>query len=288
MSTLPSETKIGLVALTVSDLDRSLRFYINALGFALIQREDRSALLGCGGEALLELVELPGARPKPPRTTGLYHFAILVPSRLDLARSLRHLAETRWPLQGASDHLVSEALYLADPDGNGIEIYRDRPRAEWPILGGQVQMATDPLDIDGVLGELAEDGRPWEGLQVGTTIGHIHLNVADLRQAEEFYCGVLGFDVMQSGYPGALFISAGGYHHHLGLNIWAGAGAPPQPSGTAGLRHYSVSLPDPSSLASLLDRLSRARLFVEPLHDGWLVRDPSQNGLWLSVATGRK
>lgn len=288
MNTLPSETKMGLVALTVSDLDRSLRFYINTLGFALIQREDRSALLGSGGEALLDLAELPGARPKPPRATGLYHFAILLPSRLDLARSLRHLAETRWPLQGAADHLVSEALYLADPDGNGIEIYRDRPRVEWPTRAGQVQMATDPLDVDGVLGELAQDGRPWGGLTAGMTIGHVHLHVADLRQAEDFYCGVLGFDVTQRGYPGALFVSAGGYHHHLGLNIWAGAGAPPPPAGTAGLRHYSILLPEPSSLASLLDRLSKARIPVEPLHDGWLLRDPSQNGLWLAAAAGKE
>ena len=287
MNTLPPETKMGLVALTVSDLDRSLRFYINTLGFALIQRDDRSALLGAGGEALLDLVELPGARPKPPRTTGLYHFAILLPSRSDLARSLRHLAEARWPLQGAADHLVSEALYLADPDGNGIEIYRDRPRAEWPTRAGQVQMATDPLDVDGVLGELAQDGRPWEGLPAGTAIGHVHLHVADLRQAEDFYCGVLGFDVTQRGYPGALFVSAGGYHHHLGLNTWAGAGAPPQPSGTAGLRHYGIVLPDPSSLTSLLDRLSEARIPVEPYHDGWLLRDPSQNGLWLAAAAGK-
>ncbi len=286
MNILPPETKIGPVALTVSDLDQSLRFYMNTLGFMLIQREDRVALLGAGGDALLDLVELPGARPKPLRTTGLYHFAILLPSRLDLARSLRHLAEARWPLQGAADHLVSEALYLADPDGNGIEIYRDRPRTEWPYRTGQVQMATDPLDIDGLLGELAQDDRPWAGLPAGTTMGHVHLHVADLRQVEEFYCGVLGFDVMQRGYPGALFVSAGGYHHHLGLNTWAGAGAPPQPSGTAGLRYFTILLPDSPSLASLLDRLERGRISIEPLQNGWFLRDPSHNGLWLASAAG--
>ena len=288
MSTTPPDTKMGPVALTVSDLGRSIRFYVNTLGFTLIQREDHWASLGAGGDALLDLVELPGARPKPPRTTGLYHFAILLPSRLDLARSLRHLAEARWPLQGAADHLVSEALYLADPDGNGIEIYRDRPRSEWLYRAGQVQMATDPLDIDGVLGELAQDGRQWEGLPAGAVIGHVHLHVADLRQAEDFYCGVLGFDVMQRGYPGALFVSAGGYHHHLGLNTWAGAGAPPQPSGTAGLRHYAILLPDSPSLASVLDRLERARISVEPLQNGWLLRDPSHNGLWLVAAAGEQ
>ena len=272
---------LGMVSLTVADLTRSLRFYGDMLGFSSIERGGTAVLLSAGGAPLLELVEQPGVKPKPPRTTGLYHFAILVPSRADLARSLRRLAEMRWPLQGAADHLVSEALYLADPDGNGIEIYRDRPRAQWPLRDAQVQMATDPLDVKGVLGELSQDDRVWNGLPAGTTIGHIHLHVADLRQAEEFYCGVLGFDVMQRGYPGALFVSAGGYHHHVGLNIWAGSGAPPQPAGTAGLRHYSVVLPDFSSLEGLLDRLKAARIPVEQRQDGWFLRDPSHNGLRL-------
>ena len=284
MSTLPPETKIGPVALTVSDLDRSLRFYVNTLGFALIQRGDNEALLGAGGEALLSLAELPGARPKPPRTTGLYHFAILLPSRLDLGRSLRHLAETRWPLQGAADHLVSEALYLADPDGNGIEIYRDRPRSEWLHRAGQVQMGTDPLDIDGVLGELAQDGRQWEGLPADAVIGHVHLHVADLRQAEDFYCGVLGFDVMQRGYPGALFVSAGGYHHHLGLNTWAGARAPAPAPGSRGLRSFTIVLPDDAALAATLAAVAVAGL--ETGEDGGrvVVTDPSGNRAVLTTA----
>lgn len=284
MHKLPSETNLGQVALTVANLDRSVRFYTETIGLAVIDHRATGAVLGVVGDALVSLVELPGARPKPPRTTGLYHFAILLPSRLGLARSLRHLVEARWPLQGAADHLVSEALYLADPDGNGIEIYRDRPRGEWTVIGDQVQMATDPLDVDGLFAELAQDGRAWTGLPAGTTIGHVHLHVADLRQAEEFYCGLLGFDVMLRGYPGALFVAAGGYHHHLGLNIWAGAGAPPQPAGTAGLRHYTVLLPDSSSLKGVLDRLEQAQVPAEAYQDGWLVRDPSHNGLWLAVA----
>jgi len=217
------DTTVGPVALTVADLARSEDFYTGVLGFRAIERGDRALTLAAGGAVpLLRLVEQPGARPKPQRATGLYHFAILVPSRLDLARALRHLAEQRYPLTGASDHLVSEALYLDGPDGNGIEIYRDRPRDEWPHANGQLQMAVDPLDVDGILGELARDDRPWDGLAPQTRIGHIHLHVADLRAAEAFYSGVLGFDVMLRYGAGALFISAGGYHHHIGLNTWAG------------------------------------------------------------------
>ncbi len=285
MHSLPPETKMGRVALTVANLERSVRFYAETIGLAVIDRRALDATLGVSGNELLSLAELPGARPKPPRTTGLYHFAILLPSRLDLARSLRRLVEARWPLQGAADHLVSEALYLADPDGNGIEIYRDRPRNEWTFSGDQVQMATDPLDVDGLVAELAQDEGPWTGLPSATSMGHVHLHVADLRQAEEFYCGLLGFDVMLRGYPGALFVATGGYHHHLGLNVWAGAGAPPQPAGTAGLRHYTVLLPEASSLTDLLDRLEQARVPVEALQDGWLVRDPSRNGVWLAAAS---
>ena len=174
-------TNIGSTHLTVADLARSERFYTDMLGFRPLARTaDTLTLTANGTTLLLALTEQPGAPPKPQRATGLYHFAILTPTRLDLARSLRRLAEMRYPLSGASDHLVSEALYLDDPDGNGIEIYRDRPRAEWPRPGGKIQMATDPLDIDGILGELEHDDRPWDGLAPATTIGHMHLHVADL------------------------------------------------------------------------------------------------------------
>jgi len=232
-------TSIGATHLTVADLERSRRFYVDVLGFRELERQGTTLTLTADGATpLLALTELPGAPPKPARATGLYHFAILVPSRLDLARSLRRLAELRYPLSGASDHLVSEALYLNDPDGNGIEIYRDRPRAEWPRLNGQIRMATDPLDLDGILAELDRDDRPWDGLAPATTIGHMHLHVADLRAAEAFYHGLLGFDIMLSFGGSALFLSAGGYHHHIGLNTWAGVGAPPAPPGSAGLRYF--------------------------------------------------
>jgi catechol 2,3-dioxygenase len=278
-------TNIGSTHLTVADLARSERFYTSVLGFRPLTRtNDTLTLTADGATPLLALTELPGAPPKPARATGLYHFAILTPSRLDLARSLRRLAEMRYPLSGASDHLVSEALYLDDPDGNGIEIYRDRPRAEWPRPGGQIQMATDPLDIDGILAELERDDQPWDGLAATTTIGHMHLHVADLKAAEAFYHGVLGFDIIVRYGPSALFVSAGGYHHHIGLNTWAGVGAPPAPAGSAGLRYFIVRLPNQAALDAVLARVREADIGIEDHADGALVRDASRNAVVLVTA----
>ena len=243
VAALPPDTTIGAVALTVRDLERSLDFYEGTLGFRTLSRDGDEAAVAADGEALLELRADPDAPERPRHTTGLFHFAILVPSRRDLARSLSRLAERRWPLTGASDHLVSEALYLNDPDGIGIEIYRDRRRDGWPREGGMVQMATLPLDLDGVIGELGDDEPAWAGIAAGTRIGHVHLNVADLADSERFYCDELGFEVTVRGYPGALFVSAGGYHHRVGLNTWNGPGAPPPPEGAVGLRHYEIVAP---------------------------------------------
>ena len=277
------DTTVGPVDLAVADLGRAEQFYREVLGFRQLDRADgRLTLTADGAAPLLTLHEQPGARPKPRRATGLYHFAILTPSRRDLARSLRRLAEMQWPLSGASDHLVSEALYLDDPDGNGIEIYRDRPRDEWPRSGGRIQMATDPLDFDGVIGELEGDDRPWDGLAPGTTIGHVHLHVADLRAAEAFYHGVLGFDIITNYGGSALFVSAGGYHHHLGLNTWAGVGAPPPPPDAAGLRHFAVVLPNADALEQVAARVRDSSLAIEQTGAGLLIRDSSQNGVMLT------
>lgn len=241
---LPANTAIGMVSLIVSDLQRSLRFYEDVLSLQVLARTPVTARLAADDHTtLIELVELQGARPKPPRTTGLYHFAILLPTRWDLACVLRRLVQVDWPIQGASDHLVSEALYLADADGNGIEIYRDRSPESWPWRNGQIQMATDPLNVESLLGELDRDRRSWPGLPATTCIGHVHLHVADLPESERFYCDLLGFDVVQRSYPGALFVSAGGYHHHVGLNVWAGRGAPPPPADAVGLRLFAMELP---------------------------------------------
>jgi catechol 2,3-dioxygenase len=267
---------IGAVHLTVSDLDRSIRFYQSHLGFALQRRDDRLAGLGADGPDLLVLSECESA-PRVRGATGLYHFAILVPSRGDLGRSLTRLVETGTVMQGAADHGVSEALYLSDPDGNGIEVYRDRPRAEWPFVGDALRMGAAPLDFDELLAE--PGGRAGAALAPGTVVGHVHLHVASLADAEHFYVDLLGFDLTQRYGPGALFVSAGGYHHHIGLNTWAGVGAPPPPPGAIGLRHFDIILPDAPARDVIERRLRDARVPLEHVQDGFIVRDPSRNAM---------
>ena len=273
------DTRIGAVHLTISDLRRSVPFYEAHLGFVVHRRDDRTAWLGAGGPDLLVLSQSETA-PRVRGTTGLYHFAILVPSRADLSRSLRRLVETGTVMQGAADHGVSEALYLADEDGNGIEIYRDRPRAEWPVVAGRLRMGADPLDLDALLAEAggAESGA---GLARGTVIGHVHLHVSRLADAEAFYVGLLGFELMQQYGPSALFVAAGGYHHHIGLNTWAGVGAPPPPPGAVGLRHFVVSLPDEAALAAVAGRLIAAGVTPEAHEGGLLIHDPAKNAILL-------
>ncbi len=281
--TIDPGTSMGAVRLTVADLDAARDFYRDAIGLSELEPGDGMVRLGTDGGAVLELV---GDRDAPPRqagTSGLFHLAILVPSRADLARALQRVAEAGWRLSGASDHLVSEALYLSDPEGNGIELYRDRPREEWPVRDGILQMDTLPLDLDGVLGELRREDA-GTGMAAGTRIGHVHLNVGDLAAAEAFYSGALGFDVMVRGYPGALFVSAGGYHHHIGLNTWAGEGAPPSPEGSRGLRQFAIELPGPDQLAAEESRLREAGF--EPVREDDLVRvtDPSGNRVELGAS----
>lgn len=274
---LPDSTTIGTVSLTVSNLERSLTFYREILGCQVQERENESAILGADDTPLIHLQSNPGARRPAGPTTGLYHFAILLPARVDLARALHHLAQSGARLQGFADHFVSEAIYLADPDGNGIEIYRDRPRSEWPYRGEQIQIGTVALDLDDLLAELDEPVPAWAGLPSGTTIGHVHLQVSNLQAAEQFYREVIGFDLMMHYGSAAAFLSAGGYHHHLGLNTWAGAGAPPPPPDAVGLDWYEIRLP-PAALDAVLARARSAGL--SPKEDGedrWLLPDPAQN-----------
>ncbi len=275
-------TQVGLVSLTVADLDRSLTYYIEALGFALLRREGQTAILGAGEAPLLALTELAGARYWPGNNTGLYHFAILVPTRLDLARSLIHLLEVGLPFPGQADHAVSEALYLTDPDGNGIEIYRDRPRDEWTWRSDRIHMVTEPLDVRGLLAEAAEQPAPWAGLPAGTRLGHMHLQVGNIAQAAEFYHGVLGFDITAQ-LSSALFISAGGYHHHIGLNIWQSRGAGPAPAGTAGLRYFTLELPSEEARAEVVARVSAAGLEVNEVAGAVAVYDPWRNVILLGL-----
>lgn len=278
---LPAATRIGRVKLRVADLERSLGFYTSAMGFEIHDRRSGAAMMGPPGAELLELVEVPGAPPKPERATGLYHYAVLLPSRADLGRMLRHLIETRTPLQGASDHLVSEALYLADPDENGIEIYRDRPRAEWPVQGDRIRMATDPLDADGILGEEAREGQPFAGLPSGTTIGHIHLQVGDIPPADQFYVQRLGFDVVVA-MPSALFVSAGGYHHHVGMNTWTSRGQGPV-SGTAGLEEFEIVFPDAATRDEAAQRIQASGQAAPGLAEAPVARDPWGNVIRLVI-----
>lgn len=239
--------------------------------------------MGTGERGLIVLNEKPGAR-RVPRTSGLYHFAIRLPDRRSMARLLYHLAENEFEVQGASDHGVSEALYMADPDDLGIELYCDRRKSEWPVDDlGRLQMVTEALDVDNLILELRDGVEPWQGLPDQTDIGHVHLHVSDLAQAERFYTGVLGFQLMQRYMSGAIFVSAGGYHHHIGLNTWAGVGAPPQPENAAGLRWFEILLPDQPALDAVLERLKEAGVEYEPQDGGMLVRDPAQNRILLKV-----
>jgi len=280
---IPAATTLGAVHLTVTDLDRSIDFYARRLGLAINARLERSARLGAGGEDLVVLTADPDAR-RVRGATGLFHLAILVPSRADLGRVLRHLVALRTPIDGASDHLVSEALYLTDPDGNGIEIYRDRPRAEWPRDGeGTLRMATDPLDAEGVLASAGEAAGEWAGMPAGTRIGHVHLKVSQIAAAERFYVGVLGLDLVQRYGPAASFVSAGGYHHHFGLNTWSGVNAPPPPPGAVGLRHAEVRLPDAESLEALVARVRGAGHAADTGPAGTMVADPSGNHLLFTL-----
>lgn len=274
---------IGAVELTVSDLDRSTAFYTDRIGFRLHDRQNGTAHFGVGANDLLVLRENREAR-QVARTTGLYHFAILVPTRPDLAHVLHHIAAMETPVQGFADHLVSEAIYLPDPDGNGIEIYRDRPRSEWPIENGQIAMATDPLDLDDLIATLAGPDPAFPGLPARTVIGHMHLHVRDIPEAEHFYHDLIGLDVMAHYGPSASFMSAGGYHHHLGVNTWAGQGAPAPPPDAVGLRHFELVLPDQPALDDVVSRLEAAHLPVDAHLSGALTRDPSSNAVLLKTA----
>ncbi|HEY6653220.1 MAG TPA: VOC family protein [Solirubrobacterales bacterium] len=279
-------TSMGAVRLTVADLDGLRDFYRDAVGLTELETSNGVVRMGTADPSdppVIELVGDPDAPARPRGTSGLFHLAILVPGRPDLARALQRVAEAGWRLSGASDHLVSEALYLSDPEGNGIELYRDRPREQWPVRDGVLQMDTLPLDLDGVLGELRREDAS-AGMPPGTRIGHVHLNVGDLAAAEAFYSGGLGFDVTVRGYPGALFVSAGGYHHHLGLNTWAGEGVPPPPSGSRGLREFEIVLPSAEALAAEEDRLREAGF--EPAREGDQVgaTDPAGNRVVLRAA----
>jgi catechol 2,3-dioxygenase len=265
--------RIGRVSLSVADLDRSIRFYEDAIGLTLLRRDEEMVYMGAGDETLLVLTGQPGARPFN-RATGLYHFAILLPSRAELGRTLRHLIKVDAPISGFADHLVSEAIYLTDPDGHGIEIYRDRPREEWRYPGGQLKMTTDPIDLQGIAA--AATDTPGHAMPDGTFVGHIHLQVANIPDTEAFYNKLIGFDVVTRYGPRATFMSANGYHHHLGGNTWAGENLAPAPAAAARLLWYEIRLPDDGALSAVAERLSAANHPFDRGEDGLWVNDPSK------------
>jgi catechol 2,3-dioxygenase len=272
--------RMGSVHLTVADLERSLVFYDQEVGLRTLEGGAGRASLGTAERELLVLTEERGARPARGHT-GLYHFALLLPRRPDLAGWLAHAGRERVALTGLSDHFVSEALYLSDPDDHGIEIYWDRPRESWEGKVGE-RMTTLPLDVDSLLGELDDPANPaFDGLPDGTTMGHVHLKVATIPETVVFYRDVLGFALMAQLGPYAAFLSAGGYHHHLGANTWESAGAGPPPSGSASLRHATVVVPDDGERDSVLGRVADAGLETEGVDGGTLFRDPSGNALLL-------
>lgn len=247
---LPAGTHIGHVHLVVQSLERCLTLYQDLLGFSIVRRDNTTVELSASARQPVRMIltELPNAQPRSRRSPGLFHTAILFPNRTELANILRKLLQANYPFQGFADHGVSEALYLADPEGNGIELYADRPREQWKFRNGNIAMVTEPLDVETLLGQASEGD--YE-IHPETRIGHVHLQVSDLNKAETFYHNILGFDVTQRSYPGALFLSAGGYHHHIGVNIWNSRESSPAPPNTLGLSRFNIEVPDPQTIYDL-------------------------------------
>jgi catechol 2,3-dioxygenase len=297
---LPVATRLGPVELTVSDLERAVAFYVEALGLR-VHRDGRDlaasgaagetgrrAALGAGGEDLLVLFENPAAT-RASRHAGLYHVALLYPSRAELARAAMRLAVTRTPVEGASDHGTHEAIYLADPDGNGLELAADRPREQWPEIGDPSLFAggPQPLDLDGLLATVAEQP-PTPRAEPGLQVGHVHLHVADTAAALRFYTEVVGFETVIDLGPAAAFVSAGGYHHHLAFNTWRGRGVGPAPANAVGLRHWTVYLPTGADVDAARARIERAGIAHEPRGAGLLTRDPDGNALSIAADSRAK
>jgi catechol 2,3-dioxygenase len=275
-------TFVGHVKVKVENLERSLSFYQEVIGFKILEQSKTSATLTTDGKTSVLSIEQPeNIIPKRSRTTGLYHFALLVPTRADLGKILKHFIQIGYPLQGASDHLVSEALYLADPDGNGIEIYSDRDPSTWVWNNDEVEMATLPLDAESLLEEGQAD--EWNGLPAGTVIGHIHLHVSELEKTEQFYIKGLGFKVVFRYGNQALFISTGNYHHHIGLNTWNGVGAPKPPSNSVGLESFHLILPNEEKRNNMVNQLKSIGASVTEEKGSFVTIDPSGNRIYLKT-----
>ncbi|MEO8514458.1 MAG: VOC family protein [Ignavibacteria bacterium] len=269
---IPDNTKIHSADLKVKDLKSSLNFYSNLMGFKIISQDETSAMLSANGSLpyILQLHENKNVIHRPYGSTGLFHIAIRLPSRKELARVFLRMFENKVKFQGFSDHLVSEAIYLEDPDENGIELYADRPREEWQYNMGQVEMSTLPLNLNVLTNEL-DDRNVWNGIHPDTDIGHIHLSVSDIRKAQDFYSLLFGMNVTNSTYSGAMFFSAGGYHHHVGANIWSSKNGKPAPENSAGFESYSIQVPDEQYIKAIQTRAEESNQLIEPFNGKYLV-----------------
>ena len=283
---LPAATRLGTVDLAVADLGIA-DFYTRVIGLELLKKTAAQASLGAGGRELLRLSLKPGAKHYEHRT-GLYHFCLAMPGRRDFGLLLKRILDAQVPLQGLVDHHTAEAIYLPDPEGNGIELNWDTPRETWPeSMSAMMRMGNGPLDSEGLLKLAAEKGPDTGRLPEDAFLGHIHLHVAKLQESRDFYHGLLGFDIMGEFPRQAVFVSAGGYHHHVAFNIWNGVGAPEPPDDAGGLRWFSVVLPDKKAVEAVLERARAAGQKPEAAEGGWLLRDPSQNGLILKADFAR-
>jgi catechol 2,3-dioxygenase len=291
------KTSLGYISLTVASLERQIAFYQQALGFVLHQQEGDTAVLGTGKTKLLHLTEQPNFK-RYRGVTGLYHFAILFPNRRELARTMARLFAMRIP-NSPTDHIMTKTTYLNDPEGNGIELYAESPEdGTWNMANGSFDArrsdgtpsnGREPLDVEALFRHLTAEDKLDQPIPPETRLGHVHLHVRNVQEAVDFYHGVIGFDIMGIA-PAfqAAFVSAGGYHHHVGLNTWQGEGAPPPPMDALGLRYFTVILPDQKSYGEVLARLAAAGIPANQTQEGLLVSDPSQNGVLLTLATHQR
>ena len=272
----------GHLELKVTDIERSLEFYKNMIGFKVLERTEYSAVLTANGESALLTIEQPkDIIPKQHRTTGLYHFAILLPSRSDLGSVIKHLSVNRYPIQGGSNHKVSEALYLADPDENGIELYADTPKSTWKWQGDMIEMGNDILDVEGLIAQA--QGNEWNGLPSETVMGHIHMHVSELEKTAKFYQQGLGFELTFRFPNQALFFSTGGYHHHIAVNTWNGKGAPEPAKNSVGIKYFELVFPDEDTRKKAVNQLEEMDYYTKEKNGVTVTRDPSGNEIHLVV-----
>lgn len=282
---IPDNTKIQSASLRVKDLERSLNFYSHLLGFKVISENETYAQLSATGSLpyIISIHEDKNAVHKPSGTTGLFHIAIRLPNRKELARVFLRLFDNKIKFRGFSDHLVSEAIYLEDPDENGVELYADKPREEWMYKMGQIEMATLPLDLTVLTNEL-DDKNVWNGIHPDTEMGHIHLSVSNINKAQDVYSMILGMNVSNSTYPGAMFFAAGGYHHHIGANVWSSKNGKPAPENSVGLINFTVKVPDMEYLKEIERRANESGLILKPLDgNNMVILDYDKNKITLTL-----